>query len=278
MSLVMDRRIALRRHRVLEEDARLRLRWLVAFFGTVAAAGVLLGVVRSPWLDVDVVRVSGANRADVSAALAAADVRVGAPMFSVDAAAIETALSRDPWVARAEASVVWPNVIEITVLEHQSVAWIESKNGWMRISAAGTVVDRGEPPTGAARVSLEGPVAGKLGETIESPAAQAAVAFLTGLPAEMRRKARVWGDETSLVARVQGRRIELGTTTQMPEKAAVVAGLIDADRLDMGLVLNVVAPNRPAIRDPESGETKKVNPRVVVEGEALGLFTASTSG
>lgn len=268
MSVVMDSRIAQRRQLVLEEDARRRLRWLISFFWVVTTAGLLLALVRSPWLDIDQVRVSGARNADVQSALVAADVSIGSPTLSVDADAVAAALGDDPWVARAEVAVVWPNTLEITVLEHQSVAWVESRNGWMRISAAGTVIARGAPPDAAAKITTKGDVAGKLGEELSSRPAQAAVEFLGALPADLRRRARVWGDDSGLVANIRGIRVELGTAGEMVEKAAVVTGIMSQEEIPKGSVLNVVSPSRPAIS----------NPQPQVEGSTEARSTPSTSG
>ena len=268
MSLVMDRRIARRRRLVLEDDARRRLRWLVAFFWAVTAAGVLLSVARSPILDIDEVRVSGVRNADVESALLAADVGLGVPTLTVDVAAIENALASDPWVARAEVALVWPNTVEVTVLEHQSVGWLQSKNGWMRVSAAGTVIDRGPPPAAAAKITMKTPVAGKIGQVLTAPAAMAAVEFLANLPPDLRRRARIWGDESSLVASVRGHRIELGAVGNMAEKAAVVAGLLERSDLPEDAELSVVAPNRPAI----------LNPQPLVEGSTSAQQGTETSG
>ena len=264
----MDSRIAMRRHLVLEEDARRRLPWLIGFFGVVTMAGLLLALVRSPWLDIDEVRVSGARNADVTAALAAEGIALGSPTLSVDAGALAARLEEDPWVARVDVAVLWPETLEITVLEHQPVGWIESRNGWMRVSAAGTVIARGTPPDAAAQVRISAPVAGKLGEELASRPAQAAIDFLANLPADMRRRARVWGDMDAMVATVRGTRVELGIADEMAEKAAVVGGIMAEGRLAKGSILNVVAPSRPAIS----------NPQAQVEGSTSVESEVSTSG
>lgn len=264
----MDTRIAQRRHLVLEDEARRRLPWLIGFFWLVTAAGLLLALVRSPWLDIDEVRVSGARNADVTSALAASGVHLGSPLLSVDADELAAHLAADPWVARVDVAVLWPETLEITVLEHQPVGWIESRNGWMRVSAAGTVLARGTPPDAAAQVRIAAPVAGKLGEELTSRPAQAAVAFLANLPPELRRRARVWGDVGEMAANVRGRRVELGTAQQMAEKAAVVAGIMAEGPLPKGAVVNVVSPARPAIS----------NPQAQVEGSTSAGSQPSTSG
>jgi cell division protein FtsQ len=269
MSLVMDSRIAQRRQLVLEEDARRRLRWLVTFFWTVTMAGLLLALVRSPWLDIDEVRVSGARNADIQLALVEAEITLGVPTLSVDAAMLTEALEADPWVARADVAVVWPRTVEITILEHQPVAWIETRNGWMRVSAAGTVIERSKaPPDAAATVIIDGDVAGKVGEPMSSRPALAAVNFLANLPDDLRRRAKVWGDAGEMTATVRGRRIELGTVGQMAEKAAVVAGLMAQEGLPKGAIVNVVAPTRPAVSIPQPQ----------LEGATSARSAPSTSG
>lgn len=264
----MDTRIAQRRHLVFEEEARRRLAWLVTFFWVVTMAGLLLALVRSPWLDIDDVRVSGVRNADVNAALAATGIGLGSPTLSVDADALAARLAEDPWVARVDVDVIWPETLEITVLEYQPVGWIESRNGWMRVSAAGTVIARGNPPDAAAQVRISAPVAGKLGEELASRPAQAAVDFLANLPPDLRRRARVWGDVAEMAANVRGRRVELGTAQQMAEKAAVVAGIMSAGPLPKGSVINVVSPMRPAVS----------NPQAQVEGATSAGSELSTSG
>lgn len=268
MSIAMDTRIAQRRHLVFEEEARRRLPWLIGFFWVVTLAGLLLALVRSPWLDIDEVRVSGVRNADVNAALYSTGIGLGSPTLSIDADELASRLAEDPWVARVDVAVIWPETLEITVLEHQPVGWIESRNGWMRVSAAGTVISRGTPPDAAAQVRISTPVAGKLGEELASRPAQAAVDFLANLPPELRRRARVWGDAAEMVANVRGRRVELGTAQQMAEKAAVVAGIMGDGPLPQGAVLNVVSPTRPAIS----------NPQVQVEGGSSAGSQPSTSG
>lgn len=268
MSIAMDTRIALRRHLVLEEDARRRLPWLIGFFWIVTMAGLLLALVRSPWLDLEEVRVSGARNADVTAALAATGIGLGSPTLSVDADELAAVLESDPWVARVDVAVIWPQTLEITILEHQPVGWIETRNGWMRVSAAGTVIARGTPPDAAAQVKLSSPVGGKLGEELASGPALAAVDFLANLPADLRRRARLWGDESQMTANVRGRRVELGSAAQMAEKAAVVAGIMGDSPLPKGSVVNVVSPKRPAIS----------NPQARVEGSTSARSELSTSG
>jgi cell division protein FtsQ len=254
---------------VLEEDARVRLRWIVTFFLAVTTAGLLLALVRSPWLDIDEVRVSGVRNADVQTALATSQVTLGVPTFSVNAGEVAAALDADPWVARSEVTVVWPSTLDITVLEHQSVGWVETRNGWMRVSAAGTVIARSKaPPDAGAKVTLNEDIGGKVGEKMASRPALAATEFLANLPAELRLRARVWGDADGLFANVRGRRIELGTAAQMAEKAAVVAGLIGEEQVPKGSMINVVAPSRPAIS----------NPQPQVEGSTSGRSAPSTSG
>jgi cell division protein FtsQ len=261
MSIAMDTRIAMRRHLVLEDDARRRLPWLIGFFGVVTMAGLLLSLVRSPLLDIDEVRVSGARNADVSSALVAEGIALGSPTLSVDTERLAARIEEDPWVARVDVAVVWPETLEITVLEHQSVAWIESRNGWMRVSAAGTVIARGTPPGAAAQVRISGPVAGKLGEELASRPARAAIDFLANLPPELRRRARVSGDSGKMVANVRGTRVELGIADQMAEKAAIVAGIVADGPLPDGSILNVVAPSRPAISNPQARVEGSTSPR-----------------
>lgn len=91
--------------------------WLT-LVAVVAAAGFAL---HSPWLSLHSVEVVGAVRSDPAAGVAAAGVGEGAILVWIDTAAVADAVRRDPWVADARVTRVWPDRLIVEVIERTPV-------------------------------------------------------------------------------------------------------------------------------------------------------------
>ncbi len=105
---------------------------MLAVLWGVGATAVGVGVVAS-WrhftkgesIRVGAVRVTGAVRATEGEIQALSTVRPGDDFLAVDVEAVERAVARHPWVARAQARRTVPPAIEITVTEREPRALVD---------------------------------------------------------------------------------------------------------------------------------------------------------
>ncbi len=246
----IDYRIAVRRRTVREAGARRRLGHLLLVIGFFVVVGLIALLLQSPVMAVSDIEVAGANRADVGSVLERHNVAVGVPTISVRAAEIEADVEAEPWVAKAQAVITWPGTVTITVLEHDPIAWVKIGGEWHRASATGAILEQSQPSEHGARIKLPR-LSGSPGTTMNGQRVTAALEFLAMLPKELRRDAVVArGGNSTLVARIDGHLVDLGSPTDMREKAAALAALI-AEGLEDGAAVSLVSPLRPAIRNPQ---------------------------
>ena len=105
-----QRLIDVRRH-----EGRRRLRLLVGAAACVAALGAVWGASRSPLLDVDHVRLTGASHTPPLRIIHSAGSLPGRSMVDLDEAAAAQRIERLPWVADARVRRQWPNTVSIEV-------------------------------------------------------------------------------------------------------------------------------------------------------------------
>ncbi len=247
----IDHRIAVRRRTVREAGARRRLGHLlvvIAFFMMVALIALLF---QSPLMAIRQIEVAGSRNANVAAVLERHNVVPGVPTISVRTSALETDVERDPWVARARATITWPGTVVVTVLEHQPVAWVEIGDDWYRASATGAIVEQTNPSKRGARVRLGG-LSAVPGDTLTGRRVLAALEFVAMLPEELQRRALVAsGGDGTLVARIRSHPVDLGSPMDMREKAAALTAIL-ADGVAKGAAISLVSPVRPAIKKPST--------------------------
>src|SRR5205807_544626 len=133
---IRDRRIAVRR-----DEGRRRLRLLLAVL-TLSAA-ILLGwaATRSPLLNVDHVRLVGAQHTDLEQVLAATGLRRGAAMIDLDESHLAAKVAGLPWVAAARVHRSWPGSVTIAVTERAPVAAVPAAaGGWALVDDTGRVL------------------------------------------------------------------------------------------------------------------------------------------
>lgn len=246
---MMDERLAERRRGVSEDRARRRLRWVIIAIVTVLVVAGGAWLVRSPLLSIGSVDVSGAERSNPLATVEDLSMGTGTPTIDVRAGEIEQAIEVDAWVADATVVVSWPGSIRIDVLEHTPVAVASNSDGSMLVSADGSVIE----PVSEAR-SLPSIEAGSLmlvpGTTSTDPLFVGAVAFAIALPDDRRAGAVISIVDGSLRATVDGHAVRLGRPNDLALKAAVLDELL-AQGLTPGASIDLIAPTRPAIRNPQ---------------------------
>lgn len=176
-ALIADRWLA-REHR------RRRLQLLVVGLGALVIAGGVWAVWFSSWLAVSEVRVGGlSEQAAIAGRLqveAAAAIKAGTPVMSVDTTASRDRVARLPWVESVEVYRSWPNAIVVDVVERTPVAVVEEGDVRSGVDASGVLFD---PPGG---LWLSDPII--RGNEAAIPEA---VAVVASLPEDIERRVRV---------------------------------------------------------------------------------------
>lgn len=246
---VMEPRLAERRKGVKEDRARGRLKWVIiaiVFIGTVLAG---LWLIRSPVLSIRDVAITGSDQSDPGAIVAEIGMGHGTPTIDVDVATISAAIEADPWVASAAVDVSWPGGLSIAVTEHVPIASILAADGWVQAALDGSVVPGSGLLADAPKIEIDtGPVSA--GYAIANPLIIGALEFVEALPVDLASDATVGTDGEGLVAVVGGHEIIIGRPVDLATKATVVATILDTELVD-GAVINVIAPLRPAVTNPQ---------------------------
>src|SRR5947208_556038 len=138
---MVDPRVAKRRQAVTRARGRRRLRVVVVFVAVVALGAAVVGLLQSPLLDVDRVDVTGAKETSVSAVLHVTGLSErGHAMISVDRFALARRVERLPWVAKAEVTRKWPNVVRVRIVERVAIGAIAVPGGVALLDASGRVL------------------------------------------------------------------------------------------------------------------------------------------
>lgn len=249
MSVRVDPRIAARRQEVAEHGARSRLRAMVVLAVLLAGSGLAVWATQSPLLDVDIIRIEGAERTQAGAILEGRSITEGVPIVAAiwRARSAERELEADPWVRDASVSVIVPDAVEVVVIEREALAWARSEEGWALLAADGTVLER-HAEAGDELPRLVSIVPEAPGATVTDAVVVGGLEFVAALPARLRVGVAVSAESDGVWALVADHRVKLGRPIDMAAKAVAVAAVID-DVPD-GWSLNVVAPTRPASWDP----------------------------
>lgn len=247
---VMDPRVAERRKSVSEDRARKRLRWILMVIAVISLAIGALWLVRSPILSIRQVDVVGAKVSDPRGTVRALGMDVGTPTIDVSGDAITKEILEDPWVESATVQVTWPGSVTIEVTERIPVAPVLAGEQWVLVSRdGGVIMVVGNPSDDDALVAIDqGSIAP--GSLITNSLVLGALEFIEYLPVERRSGVRVRTEGEGLVADVQGHRIRLGRSIDMAQKAAVLDALLD-DELPEGATIDLVAPLRPGVSNPQ---------------------------
>jgi cell division protein FtsQ len=249
----VDPRVAKRRAQVqAQARQRRRKRSLVAGAVVLVIAGII-GLLRSPLLDVDRVEVQGAEHTS------AATVRTmtgltgsGHPMIAVDRFALAQRIARLPWVDRAEVTRKWPNVVRVIVVERVPVGVIGVPGGVAVLDAKGRVLATAPAPpehTYAITVAPGDKIPGP-GKTV-TPAVLGAVRILgalsKGLASQVESIHRLPGARPTYELTLHGPvTIRMGEDTRVADKLAAAEAVLAAQHAP-GTVIDVRVPRSPAV-------------------------------
>ena len=207
-------------------------------------------MMRSPILSISEVTVQGAVESDPASVIDALGMGVGTPTMDVDSGAITRGVEEDPWVADARVSVTWPGAIAIDVVEHQPIAVVRTGAGWSSIAPSGALVEAVSSPGGDDAVVDIDAAPASVGDSSTDEEIVGAVAFIEALSPERRAGTMVAVANGGLVAEVDGHPVRLGRPVDMDDKAVVLESLLDTG-LEPGASIDVIAPSRPAVTNPQ---------------------------
>ena len=226
----------------LAARGRARRRTRLTITLSVLALLVLLGV--AGWLllgtsvfGVRDVQVTGTSRLDPAEVRSVAAVQAGAPLATLDTAAVVDRLAKLPVVRAVEVQRRWPHTVAIVVHERTPAAVQQRGPAFVLVDRTGVVFDEvAKRPRGLPLVSA--PV------DAGAPALKAALDVLDALPAAVSgqvRQVRAAGPEDVQVQLSRGRTVEWGSTERGARKAAVLAVLLTRK----ASVYDVSAPDAP---------------------------------
>lgn len=143
----VDPRIRARRIEVERDRGRRRLRKLVI---GLAAAGILAAgwaITRSPLLDVDRVRVTGATRTSEPTVIGASGIRLGDALVTAPLGLAARRIAALPWVRTVRVRRSWPGTVVIAIRERTPVVAVPAQGGqWVLADAAGRQLELVEVP------------------------------------------------------------------------------------------------------------------------------------
>jgi cell division protein FtsQ len=219
-------------------------RWFIAI-GVVAALAVLAyGATRSPFLDVDQVKVQGAHRTQDAQLLAAAGVAKGDPLVWLDTAGAVSGLEALPYVKSAKVTKEWPDTVRIVVIERSPAGWAEGPTGNVLVDGTGRVLDVvKEQPAGIPKlVGLTAVPAPGASVTPTGPARAAGVLN----PLAAAGTASITAADGGLTMQLaNGVEVRLGDGTQLRAKVAAATAVLGAMNGQPVTYVDVSVPTNP---------------------------------
>ena len=130
-----------RRAEVEDQTQRSRQRRLIVLAGLIALGLLGWAATQSALLDVDEVRIVGAERTSAAYLRDVAGVELGTPVLGLDTNTIEERLALLPEVAAVTVASNWGGLVTVEITERLSVARIESADGTAVIAGDGLVLE-----------------------------------------------------------------------------------------------------------------------------------------
>ena len=130
-----------RRAEVEDQTQRSRQRRLIVLAGLIALGLLGWAATQSALLDVDEVRIVGAERTSAAYLRNVAGVELGTPVLGMDTNTIEERLALLPEVAAVTVASNWGGLVTVEITERLLVARIESADGTAVIGGDGLVLE-----------------------------------------------------------------------------------------------------------------------------------------
>jgi cell division protein FtsQ len=245
----IDPRFRQRRIEVRRLEGRRRLRVLLILAGFFGVALLAWAASRSPFLDVDHVRVTGTVRTTPANIAATSGVHTGMAMFDIDSGGAAARLRAMPWVRAAKVERHWPATVTIAVVERIPVAAVPAKAGVAVVDRTGRVLATQPVAPAGLPVLLGLPPAGPASTRVDGRAADL-LAVAQAMPAQVAQRvsgiAAADGGQVELRLKPTGI-VRLGPPDQLTEKMLSTQTVLTQVDLAGLAVLDVRVPASPAI-------------------------------
>lgn len=255
----VDPRMRARRIAVQREVGRRRRHRLVLLAGVFGVAVGGVGLALSPALDVDRVEVGGTAQLDPVAVEAAAGIRRGDPLVTLDVARAARGVRALPWVAEVSVERSWWGSVRLEVAERAAVAELSGPGGVVLVDGDGRVLATrpgDAEPSSPGLPSVVGlPAPGPPGSSV-GPRASPALAVATGLAGAVGRDVDavvVVGPDASLSAQLElvdgddQVDVRLGDARQLPAKLEALATVVASVDLAGLETIDLAVPSVPAL-------------------------------
>jgi cell division protein FtsQ len=246
-SVPIDPRIRERRIEVIREAGRRRLRITLVVASAIIVIGLAYLTTRSPLLDVDHVRVTGARQESAREVQAAANVHLGDPLLFVDTGAIARRVERLPWVERAVVHRDFPGTLRIAITDYVPAAYVRRPDGRVVLIASNGRAVALARITPKVAVEIRGlHVVPAVGALLSPPEA---ANLMPQLPARLRELVGAIdiGESFSLDLR-SGGQVRLGTLDHLRAKGLAALGVLDHLAGQPFTYIDVSAPQAPVSR------------------------------
>jgi cell division protein FtsQ len=248
----IDPRIRARRIEVRRHEGRRRLQRLVDLGAVVAVALAFVGALWTPLLDVDAVRVAGADRTGAAAVARQAAIAVGDPLISVDVHDVGTRVAELPWVASVRVTRGVDGGVDLDVTERIPVATLGTGASAVLLDLDGRVLGPvAEAPDVGPLVALEGLAAAPpAGGYVDGRAAEALALAAQVAAVAPGALAALDVDDLSATL-VQGGLVRFGDTRQLDAKARSLRTVLEQVDLTCLAVLDLRLPGSPVLTREE---------------------------
>jgi cell division septal protein FtsQ len=249
--LEVDPRIRARRIEVEREQDRRHRRTLLAGLSAFILAGTALLVVRSPFLDVDHIDVTGVPSDRVAAIVAASGVHARDPMLLVSTGTIARRLDRVPGIGSAQVTRDLPGTVHIHVQQLGVALWARHPGGGVALIGYDGRVQRIAPAPPPNVIELRGLA------HVPAPGGRVALSAVSGVmqqlpPGFARRIGAISaaGSDDVRVYLIAGGEVRLGDFALLHSKGAVAESVLErvgcaVSYVDVSSVANPVALPAP---------------------------------
>ena len=178
----------------------------------------------------DSVKVRGTSRLTRAQVVAAAGLRPGVPLATLDTDAVRRRVAALAPVASVQVHRDWPSTVRIVIRERQARAVVVTDAGLRLVDRDGVAfAEVASQPALLPRITVDSSSAGPRPGSGPDPAVRAAVAVLDALPASLQTQ--VVGLSAASTESVQltlkgNRRVVWGSVRDSARKAAVLAALL----------------------------------------------------
>jgi cell division protein FtsQ len=246
-SVPIDPRIRERRIEVIREAGRRRLRITLVVASAIIVIGLAYLTIESPLLDLDHVRVTGAQHESVQAVQAAAKVHLGDPLLFVDTGAIARRIEQLPYVERAVVHRDFPGTLKIAITDYAPTAYVRLSDGRVVLIASNgraVALSRSTPAVATEIRGVRVPPA--VGQLLSPPEAANVMSHLPGRLRALVSAIDV-SDSFALDLR-SGGQVRLGGLDHLRAKGVAALGVFDHLAGQPFTYIDVSAPQSPVSR------------------------------